>query len=376
MKSRRILLFIDTLLSGGAQRQMVVLANELHRRGHEVELLTYYADDQLSHFLRSPAIRRETLHRRGRFDLGFPFRLILHFHRSAPDCIISYLTAPNFWARTAGRLAGVRRIVTSERNVPEHIEATPWVYVERLLEPLSTRVVVNSNEIRHRLVRLGIGRRGIDVIYNGVDVSHFTRCTDAQRAATRERLGIAPGDFLILLPGRIQKQKNHLLLVQALQGLGSTYMHAKVAFAGNEFDQGLKRQIVDEIRGCGLAERFQFLGPRSDMPDLYSAADVVVLPSLWEGFPNSVVEAMACETPVIVSDVSDNRTIVESGVSGFVFASGDRTGLVKALEVMMQATEGERRTMGRRASQRVQELCSLETFGDRYEALIESCFQS
>jgi glycosyltransferase involved in cell wall biosynthesis len=368
---RRVLLLIDSLLSGGAQRQIVVLANELSRRGHRVELLAYYPHDQLSGFLSSPPVRYQVVHRRGRFDWSFPFRLYRHLRRSAPDCIISYLTTPNFLARTIGRLAGVPRVITSHRDL-DLSRRPAAALLERLLAPASSKIVVNAREIRREMMELGIDGERIEVIYNGVDLAQFARRPEAERRAAREALGVAPGELLLLLPGRMEQKKNHLLLVEAVEHLDpSLRARVRVAFAGNELSAEIKERLLEALRANGLGDRFRFLGQRSDMALLYSAADVVVLPSLWEGFPNVVVEAMACEAPVVVSDVSDNRTLVEHGVSGFVFAPGSRPALVAALEAVLRTSPEERRAMGRRGAARVRALCSLETFGDRYEALIE-----
>ncbi len=367
---KRVLLFIDSLLSGGAQRQIVVLANELHRRGHRVEILAYYPGDQLSSFLCSPAIRYEIVPRRGRFDPLYAVRLYRHLRRSSPDCIISYLTTPNFWARTVGRLAGVGHVITSERDVGLGTRrGIAWL--ERLLAHASSRIVVNAYEIRRGLGALGIREERIDVVYNGVDLAEFSRRSPEQVKATRDALGVTPEEFLILLPGRISQQKNQRLLVEAVRPLEVARRHVKVAFAGNELSIELKEQLVGEVRAGGMEDRFLFLGPRSDMPLLYSAADLVVLPSLWEGFPNVVIEAMACETPVVVSDVSDNGILVGDGVGGRVFESGSSAALREALEEIIRMGPEERRAIGRRGAERVRGICSLETFGDAYEALIE-----
>jgi glycosyltransferase involved in cell wall biosynthesis len=108
------------------------------------------------------------------------------------------------------------------------------------------------------------------------------------------------------------------------------------------------------------------------MPLLYSAADLVVLPSLWEGFPNVVIEAMACGTPVIVSNISDNARIVEHGVTGYLFANDDADDLVNALEAFRSMGPDQRRAMGRQAAAHIATLCSTQALGDRYAALIEA----
>jgi glycosyltransferase involved in cell wall biosynthesis len=370
MAASKVILFVDSLESGGAQRQIVVLANVLAGRGYDVGILTYYPGDQLSPFLRSPRIARHYLPRTSRFDIGFFFRLVQFFRAQAPDCLISYLTTTNFWARTAGTLAGVRHIITSERSLNLRPGVTAPA-IERLLARFSSRIVVNSREGRLNLAKVGVPDEKIEVIYNGLDCQLFTRQPAGEVRMLRESLGVAPDDFLVLLPGRMSEEKNHVLLVEAISRFASPMPRIRVAFAGNEFYSDVKQRLQAKIATTGLAETFRFLGPRTDMPLLYSAADVVVLPSLWEGFPNVLVEAMACGTPVIASDISDNPEIIAHDRTGYLFPSNDAGALHEALARVINMRPDERLAMGARGAQRAAELCSLETFGDRYCALIE-----
>ncbi len=370
MSQKNVLLFIDSLENGGAQRQIVVLANVLHLRGYQVNLLTYYPGDQLSQFLVSDRIRRTTLPRHSKYDFSYFLRLYRYFRKEHPDCVISYLSTPNFWARLAGHLARVPRIITSERNInlaQRHLAALG----ERLLAPLSDAIVVNSHEGRQRLIELGIADTNLHVIYNGVDCSHFSRQPADASNGLRTSMGIDRDELLILLPGRMEAQKNHRLLVTALLRMDPRNARIRVAFAGNEFDTGIKHEITARIAAGGATDQFLFLGPRADMPLLYSAADLVVLPSLWEGFPNAVIEAMACGTPVIVSNISDNARIVEHGITGYLFGNNDADDLVTALNAFRALGPDQRRAMGRQAAAHIATLCSTQVLGDRYAELIE-----
>lgn len=371
MSRKKVLLFIDSLENGGAQRQIVVLANVLHLRGYQVNLLTYYPGDQLSQFLVSDRIQRTLLPRHSKYDPGYFLRLYRYLRKERPDCVISYLSTPNFWARIAGRPARVPRIVTSERNI-NLAQNRSAALLERVLAPLSDVIVVNSHEGCRRLVQLGIAEKRLRVIYNGVDIGHFSRQPAAAVAQVRRSLGVATDDLLVLLPGRMETQKNHRLLVEAVLRMNPADSGIRVAFAGNEFDAGIKAEITARIAAAKASDRFLFLGPRADMPLLYSAADLVVLPSLWEGFPNVVIEAMACATPVVVSNISDNAWIVEQAVTGYLFATNDADDLVKALNAFRNLGFNERRTMGERAAEHIAAMCSTQALGDRYANVIEA----
>ncbi|MBN8279128.1 MAG: glycosyltransferase [Gammaproteobacteria bacterium] len=369
MSTRKVMLFMDSLESGGAQRQMVTLANVLHQRGYAVSITTYYPGDQLSGFLCSPAIGLHYVPRTHKYDVSFLGRLTRFFRSEAPDCIISYLTTANFWARIAGSLAGVTAIITSERSLNLRAGLLPRL-VENTLWRLSSTIVVNSAQGGRNLAAIGIPKDRIQVIYNGLDHDQFARQPAAAALDFRRAHGIGAADFLVLLPGRMSAEKNHRLLVECVARLDPAWK-VRVAFAGNEFYPEVKREVQARIAAHGIGDQFIFLGPRGDMPVLYSAADVVVLPSLWEGFPNVLVEAMACGAPVIASDVSDNSTIVEDGTSGFIFPSDDADALAGCLQKILAMTAGERAAMGQAGAVRAGRLCSLESFGDQYAAIIE-----
>jgi glycosyltransferase involved in cell wall biosynthesis len=280
------------------------------------------------------------------------------------------MSTPSFWARVAGWPAGIPRIITSERsvNIAQH---RSLALLERLLAPLSDAIVVNSHEGRQQLEAIGIPARQLHVIYNGVDCQQFRQQPEAAIRALRDDLGVSAEERLVLLPGRMETAKNHRLLVKAALAIGPATSGIKVAFAGNEFSAAIKDEITAWITAAGATGRFLFLGQRPDMPLLYSAADIVVLPSLWEGFPNAVVEAMACGTPVIVSDVSDNARIVEQGISGWLFPNNDAAALADALSAFLKLSASECHAMGERAAAHIRKLCSTEALGDRYCALIE-----
>jgi glycosyltransferase involved in cell wall biosynthesis len=368
--AKKIMLCIDSLESGGAQRQIVVLANVLHQRGYNVSIVTHYPGDQLSQFLVSGDIRRQFVPRHSRYDLGFLFRLSRHIKSEAPDCIISYLTTTNFWARIAGRMAGVRHIITSERSINIG-DSTSTAFRERLLARLSTSVVVNSQEGRQSLLYIGIPDAKIHVVYNGLDLQQFSRQPESAIRAARQALAVSDSDFLVLLPARMSAEKNHLLLVEAVLRARILQGRIKVAFAGNEFYPETRQRVVERIDRAGAADQFVFLGPRADMPLLYSAADVVVLPSLREGFPNVIVEAMACGTPVIASNISDNAVIVQHGVTGYLFGSNDADKLAHAMETVAALSPAERARMREAGIRQAATLCSLATFGERYATLID-----
>ncbi|MBO6577023.1 MAG: glycosyltransferase [Rhodothermales bacterium] len=346
-----------------------MLANELADRGFEVTLVTYSPGDQLSATL-SRRVALRFVRRRGKLGLGYMVGLFKLFRLLQPRAVIAFLSTPCFYARLVGRLARVPIVITSVRNsnyFPESAE----MRLERLLWRLSDYVVVNSRQSATQLVSGGVPESRVKLIRNGLDSVHFQRADQGAIDQLRADLGIAQSELFVLLPGRIQRQKNHRLLVDACLELPPGRWAWKVGFAGNLLDDAIVTSLKAVIKRAGAEEKFLFLGPRSDMPTLYSAADVVVLPSLWEGFPNVLLEAMSCGAPVVCSDVGDNSIIVPDDRFGSTFPSGDREALATAIGNILGASRRDRVRIGDAGRRFVRGSFSAASMADQFITLID-----
>lgn len=332
MQVQRVLLLIDSLGSGGAQRQVVETALGLDASRFEVSILIYHDIRELGAALDDAGIEVTLLRKQGKFDLRFAFRLWRYLRRRRPHIVHSFLFIPNVLARTVARLAGVPTVITSERNVD--LPQTPWrCRVERLLSRFGDHVIVNAHAIKAVLGEsAAVPASRISVIHNGVDTARFKPLPDAERVASRAALGIPESCFLIMLPGRLRPQKNHQCLLDAIAKLGTKRLgDYRVCFAGKATDASYADDLVATVNASGMAEHVIFLGRYEDMVALYAATDVVVLPSLWEGLPNVVLEAMACGRLVIASRIADNAMLLEHGRTGFLFPSNDSDALAETL---------------------------------------------
>ena len=363
-----VVLFIDSLSGGGAQRQLVNLACGLARSGVELKVLTYRHEEQLAHWLKDADIQWDVVEKRAKLDFHFALQLYRYFRDERPTAIVSYLNTPNFWARILGMPAGVSRIITSERNIDMDKSSTR-VLLEKMLYRFSSRIVVNANAIKELLIGIGVPADKIVVIYNGTDTEYFSPRPNLDAVTFRKSFGVQDDEVLFVLPGRIMAQKNHMGLVRALAKLKSVD-RIKLFFAGNEFDQVIKQELVRFLDKKCMRAQVIFAGPQKDMPLVYSAADFVVLPSLWEGLPNVVLESMACCTPVIVSDVADNSLIVDHGQAGFVFRANDDEMLAKLLLEASSMTAVQKDRMGLAARDKITSLFGMDSFIAAYRSLL------
>ncbi len=371
MTRKKIILFIDSLNSGGAQRQIVGLASSVDRNRYDPVVLTYHDIPHFKPVLDEAGVRVECIPKHGKFDIGFLFRLARFFHRERPDILLSYLNTPNMWARLAGRIAGVKKIITSERNI-NIVHSWMRMFIERLLKGWGSAVVVNATVTRELLhSRLGVPEEKIHIIYNGIDVDSFNNPDPETVKRLRNEFALTEGEQVIMLPGRIQEQKNHICLVKAFCQIRKFHEKVRLLLVGEAIDKSIKSRLEDELARLNCQASVIFAGQRTEMPELYFISDIVVLPSLWEGFPNVVMEAMAAQRPVVASDIVDNRLLVKEGVTGHLFASDNCEQLAEQLESLISLPAKRLDEMGMAGKELVEKEYAMPRMVEKYQTLFE-----
>ena len=212
-------------------------------------------------------------------------------------------------------------------------DVAPHVAVERrLLTRRVGRYIAVSRAVKARLETLGWPPQRIQVIPNGVDTASFRRDRDPSL-----RAALAPEAApLVLVPGRLDAQKGHRHLLRA----AAEVPDATFALAG---DGPLRAELEGTARRLGIADRVRFLGYRRDVPELLAASDLVVLPSLFEGLPLAVLEAMAAARPVIATRIEGVDEVVRPGVNGLLVPPADPAALAAAVRALLGEPDRARR---------------------------------
>jgi glycosyltransferase involved in cell wall biosynthesis len=345
-RRHKVLLFIPNLQQGGAERQILELMTRLPPR-FETTLCLY---EDVVHY-REYLPPGEPRHVLGAPRMGWRGlrRLVEVLREEKPDILHSYRDKANFWARLATGRAAVPVVITAVRSRAMHVLhlATEWWLSER-----SDRIIANSEGVRRELVGLaGVAPEKVQLLHNFIDLERFRPPTAAERTAARARWGLADGQLAVLLPGRIGIQKHQLGLALALAKLkraGRLPANVRVLLAGRNRDRLYSAVLPRVLAWLGLADVVRFLGTVTEMLPLYHAADVLVMPSLYEGLPNAVLEAHASGLPAVVSHAANIDGIVVDGVSGFEAPTFDHESLAAALGRMFDASDDARRDMGAR----------------------------
>ncbi|MBN1439817.1 MAG: glycosyltransferase [Anaerolineales bacterium] len=374
-RPQKILFLIPTLASGGTERQAAELVRRLDRERFEPLVAVMYGLDRVPAEISVGGARllslRKPLGKLG--NLVALFRLWRLILCERPAVVQSFLRHADLYARIAGGLALQRRIVTSLRTRIGGFWSKPWQWTERILWRLSARIVSNSvAAAREAESLLGIPASRLAVIPNGVDLERFHPGLDWR--APRAAFGLSPSDLVFGMVARYSPVKDHATLLTAVaQMRNSGYWpeYARLFLVGGTTFADSRRGVEDRIRELGLESVVLPMGVLADVERAYAALDWLILPSRFEGFPNSVLEAMACGKPAIVSDAANAEGIVAEGETGWEFPAGDALALAACLRRAIGTPPEQRVAMGRAARTFVEGRYSTRLMVRKFESLYE-----
>ena len=256
--------------------------------------------------------------------------LVRHFRTFAPDICDTHLSKAGVLGRVAARLAGVPiRIHTFHVNIFEGYDWRPferplYLNLERFAARGSDRLICLSDELGAQLLALGIGEPAqYRAITLGVDLAPF-RGTDAQiaaaRAQIRAELNVPCDAPLVGIIARLAPVKSIKTALQAAALLGPTRPDVHFVFVGEGPSHA---RLVALARELKIANRVHFLGLRRDIARLNWAFDCVLLTSLQEGTPISIIENLAAARPVIATDVGGVRRLIQHESTGLLIPPRD-----------------------------------------------------
>ena len=302
---------------------------------------------------------------------GFDFSVSKRMAREIRSRRISVLHAhqytPFFYGAIAARLSGVRpRVIFTEhgRHFPDIVSARRRLVNRWLLDRLADHVNAVCEFSARSLSDVdGFSRSRIEVIPNGVDLPRYGRVADV--ASLRRQLGLDPSRRYIITVARFHPVKDHRTLLHAFAEVAPARPDVDLLLAG---DGALSETLEKLAADLDIAPRVQFLGVRGDVADLLRASDVFALTSVSEAASITLLEAMACGLPVVVTAVGGNPEIVRQGVDGLLAPRGDSHAV--ALALLKVLDDGRLAyAMGQAGAERVRTHYRLEDTIERYFAL-------
>lgn len=365
LRGLRIAHLIETDGPGGAERMLVHMITELEAAGcHNVVVLPVGAEGWISRQLAGTAATIEY------FELDRPVSpdcarwLVSLFRRERIAIAHSHEFTMAVYGAWAAWRAGVPHVVTMHGGRYYAGRLRRRVAL-RFAFGLTPRVVAVSRELAGHLRRdLWMPASRVLTISNGI------RYAPVRQSTLRAELGLEAHDRLLLAVGNLYPVKGHRYAVEALALLRTQQplVHLAVAGRGAAADA-----LRDQARELDVADRLHLLGLREDIPNLLAGADIFILPSLSEGVPLALLEAMSAECAIVASDVGDVRAVLDNGRAGVLVPPGDARALAVAVDGLLRAPDCARDLAAcarRRATREYDVTRMVERYATIYEQLL------
>ena len=362
------LLFVSTSTTvGGAEKTLHALATLVDPKRHEVcGVVGLKPDGEYARKLKAQGFRVETLGLTRAPRPGDATRLAKIIERERPDLVHAIMYQAIQLTRLAkSKVSFPFKLVSSPRV---HYRTRPlWtLLVDRALKNRDDLLIAECDASRRFLTgTLGYAPAKVKVIRNGVDLAGWP-VSKVERQKRRLELRMNAGDLLLGATGRLDKQKGFAYLIEAMAQLKRTDARLVILGEGPE-----RKHLEALVRRHELEKTVMLPGERPEIASWLSAFDAYCLPSLWEGLPNSLLEAMALGLPVVASAVDGVPEAVTNGKTGLLVPPASPAALAKALKELA-GDPARRAALGAAAHAEIAEKFTLRRMIGEYEAAYAS----
>jgi glycosyltransferase involved in cell wall biosynthesis len=378
----RVLQLVENLGVGGAERLVLMLAMNSDPKRFEVIPCAIQESGPLADELKAAGIPHRTLGMSRHSVLTGPLfiadlRRILAvladtLRDLSIDIVHAHLTESTLLGIVAARQAGIPRVCTTVHNIifsSERSRLSPREWLLRIainqMFSRADRVIAVSDGVSKALRQnTKIPPERILTIPNGVEAHGFRSRGD--RDDLRQKLEIPADKLLAVTVGRLTKQKGYPYLLEGL-ALIPPKKRPLALIIGDGPD---RNDLESKTKAMGLKQNIRFLGIRRDVSALLATADIFVLPSLWEGLPLVLIEAMAAGLPAVVTAVGGNPEVVKDNISGILIPPRDAQALARAVCSLLN-DPSKRHRFGRAARERFESRFSMQRFIEAHERLYE-----
>ncbi len=333
--SLRIAHILGSLGMGGAERVALDLATVQQNDGHEVCVISLSETEgsALAPAFADAGITVHVVPKRPGLDWRLPREIASRLKELKIQVAHTHNTQPLVYAAAAARLAGL--VVVHTKHGEGHLVSRMGQFLRRAGSPfVHSFVAVSEKTAEHARQQWAYPMPSkIRVIPNGIALQAH-RKEPRWRQKIREELGIAADAWVVVTVGRCDINKNQVALVRAAESLLSESFHLVIVGAGEAMGALKAESLRSENFSC-----IHLLGRRHDVPQIMSAADLFVLPSLSEGLPLVLLEAMAAGLPVVSTAVGGIPDVIEEGKTGLLVAPNDEGALLAAMSSLYQDRE-------------------------------------
>jgi glycosyltransferase involved in cell wall biosynthesis len=334
----------------GAENVVLHLASELQKFRHSnctVCIFENLASPNLElfDFCQRSGIPSISLKCRGKFDPLTIFQLRRLIKNDGIDIIHSHGYKANLYSYFSSLNLPVFLVSTCHNWIGEDIKMKFYEVLDRIFLKKFSWVVGVSEEIKHKIINSGVNNSKVSIIKSGIPIDRFTKIKSKDEI--KNSLCLPEHSFVIGTVGRMSSEKSHRTLLNISKDIIKRAPQTFFLLIG---DGPLRGTLQKEFNAPSII----FTGIRKDVPDLYQCMDIFVLPSLMEGLPMALLEAMASNLPVVATRVGEIPKVIDHGVTGLLISPGDENGLKEAINYLLENPEIGKE-MGRKGYLRVKE---------------------
>ena len=266
------------------------------------------------------------------FDLKTLLQIRKYIKKNKIKLIHAHGYKANFYALMAAVCNRIPCIATCHpwTETDYSRKARLYTFLDKMWLRRMDDIVAVSDEVKEQLTFLNWQQK-VDVIPNGIDWNRFNGRTDGLKV--RAKVDFPDSDVVIGTIGRLVPEKGYSFLLRSARQICDSYSDTKIVFVG---DGPLRRQLEQEVEELDLKSRVHFLGVRDDVPALLSRMDIFVLPSISEGIPMVLLEAMAAGKPIVATSVGAIPRIIRDRHTGLLVPPGDAETLASAIEFLLE----------------------------------------
>ena len=362
---KTILHLIETSGPGGAEKMLMSLVENLNQKKYR-SVICLLKDGWLNTQLRQRGFETVLIPQAKGLDPGWVYRCVRLIRQKQIDLLHAHEFNMNVYSCMASWLSNVPSIATVHGK-GYYVDRWRRRLAYRAVASFSFRMVAVSQDVRRFLIeQVGVKSDNLVSIYNGIDQKCFLRSEDGMQV--RKDLGISDTVPVIGTIGNLYPVKGHIYLVKAAAHVVKRFPEAVFVFAGRG---ALLSELQQEAGRLGIESHVRFLGFREDIPPLLQAMDIFVLPSLSEGLPLSLLEAMASSKPVIATNVGGIPEVIVNEETGYLVPPMDHEHLASRM-ILLLGDKAKAQHLGRNGRNRVCEKFLLEQMVSAYEDLYDS----
>lgn len=355
----------------GAERVILTLGEHINKNRFKFSVLCMKSEDGNGEKLISEAnqlgIRTIPVNVRGRTD----FNAILNIRKILKENAVSIFHSHDFKSNFYGLLASInlpiKRVTTAHGSTRDSMMKRAYLFWdERFVYKFFDKIVAVSQNTGIELEKRHVRSKKIEIIQNGLDPTSIEKEKD--RTGFEKPLNIPKGHKVVAIIGRLYPDKGHQYFLYAFSKVYQKYPSIKALIFG---EGPAEDKIAKQIHDLKLDNRVSLCGVRSDMKNVYKQIDFLVIPSLREGLPYVLLEAMASKVPILATSVGDIPLLIENGVTGYLVSPGESEGLEKGM-IDLLSNPTKAREMAKKAYRVVLEKFSADRMVRNTEKLYMS----